>query len=76
VAAFRRFPDSYQWEFWHPSRCLTGRRTVDFPLKPLSAATFGNDVPVVRARSPLLQLLAEGEQIKAGKQPTSVAASQ
>ena len=36
--------------------------------KPLSAATFGDDVPVVRAGSPLLQLLAEGEQIKAGKQ--------
>src|SRR5271165_7030695 len=41
---------------------------VDFPLKPLSAATFGDDVPVVRAGSPLLQLLAEGEQIKTGKQ--------
>src|SRR5215831_10410181 len=42
-------------------------RTVDFSLKPLSAATFGDDVPVMRAWSPLLQLLAEGEQIKAGK---------
>jgi hypothetical protein len=41
---------------------------VDFPLKLLSAATFGDDVPVVRAGSPLLQLLAEGEQIKAGEQ--------
>jgi hypothetical protein len=46
----------------------TSRRTVDFPLKPLSAATFGDDVPVVRAGSPLLQLLGEGEQIKACKQ--------
>ena len=41
---------------------------MDFPLKPLSAAAFGDDVPVVRPGSPLLQLLAEGEQIKAGKQ--------
>src|ERR1700730_5531106 len=30
--------------------------------------TFGEYVPVVRPGSPLLQLLAEGEQIKAGKQ--------
>src|SRR5580704_18882903 len=34
----------------------------------LSAATFGDDVPVVRSGSPFLQLLAESEQIKAGKQ--------
>ena len=37
-------------------------------LKPLSAATFGDDVPMVRAGAPILQLLAEGQQIKAGKQ--------
>ena len=51
-----------------PSRRVANRRTVDFPLKPLSAAAFGDDVPVVRPGSPLLQLLAESEQIKAGKQ--------
>jgi len=62
------FPDSSQRQFWYPSRRVTSRRTVAFPLKPLSAATFGDDVPVMRAGSPLLQLLAESEQIKAGKQ--------
>jgi hypothetical protein len=34
----------------------------------LSAAAFGDDVPVVRSGSPFLQLLAESEQIKAAKQ--------
>jgi hypothetical protein len=47
---------------------VTSRQTVDFPLKPPSAAAFGDDVPVVRPGPPLLQLLAEGKQIKAGKQ--------
>ena len=43
---------------------------MDFPLNRFQPrrSTFGDDVPVVRAGSPLLQLLAEGEQIKAGKQ--------
>jgi hypothetical protein len=34
----------------------------------LSAEALGDDVPVVRSASPLLQLLAESEQTKAGKQ--------
>jgi hypothetical protein len=68
VTAQVGFPDSSQRQFRHPSRRVTSRRTVTFPLKPLLAATFGDDVPVVRAGSPLLQLLAESEQIKAGKQ--------
>src|SRR6516225_11618368 len=62
------FPDSSQRQFWYPSRRVTSRQTVDFSVEPLSAAAFGDDVPVVRAGSPLLQLLAQGEQIKAGKQ--------
>jgi len=43
---------------------------MDFPLNRFQPrrSTFGDDVPVVRAGAPLLQLLAEGEQIKAGKQ--------
>ena len=43
---------------------------MDFPLNRFQPRrwTFGDDVPVVRAGAPLLQLLAEGEQIKAGKQ--------
>src|SRR5690349_5225103 len=39
-----------------------------FALKALSGATFGYDVPLVRAGSPLLHLLSESEQIKAGEQ--------
>ena len=45
---------------------------VDVPLKPLSAAAFADDVPVVGPGPPLLQLLAEGEQIKVGKQTRTV----
>src|SRR5438552_1297363 len=61
------FRDSSQRQ-WHGCRRVANRRTMIFALKPLSAATFGDDVPVVRAGSPLLHLLSESEQIKAGEQ--------